>query len=319
MEKVFKTYRAEVKGVSEVDGTVDLFIPVSTNSVDRDGEIVDPKAFRKTLPKFMKRPVLIASHDYKDLTNQIGEWSKLRISDEGMDGVPKYYINEGNPQADWAFKLASKGVAAFSIGFMPKTWIEADEKSPRTFTEVELLEISQVIIPSNRDAQQTMRSKSVGDPVITQLLDDIATAEIVDLTEEPKPEVKHATQGEVKDELDYLTVMIAEAGINEDNKAAALKLAEDIIRRFTGADIPVEIRTSILTVLGPSVEEQLTALKFVVERRLADEAKKAEDEEHKLIAVRAIVTQMFAETTKQAERAQTDAIKRIVNNNLEAN
>jgi HK97 family phage prohead protease len=164
METVYKTYRAEVKGVNVETGEVDMFIPVSTMSVDRDGEIVEPNAFKKTLPKFMKRPVLVASHDYKDLTNQIGEWSRLKIGDTGMDGKPKYYINEGNDQADWGFKLASKGMAAFSIGFIPTVWEDGDgtAKSPRrTYKEVELLEISQVIVPSNREAIQSVRSKGV--------------------------------------------------------------------------------------------------------------------------------------------------------------
>ena len=174
MDAVYKVYRAEVRGIDEDEGTVDMFIPVSTDSIDRDGEVVEPLAFKKTLPKFMKRPVLVASHDYRDLTNQIGEWSKLKIGDTGIDGKPKYYINEGNEQADWGFKLASKGMAAFSIGFIPKVWVDGDGvKEPRrTYKEVELLEISQVIVPSNREAIQGIRSKGV-DPITDKLYEDI--------------------------------------------------------------------------------------------------------------------------------------------------
>ena len=174
VDMIYKMFRAEVRGVDENEGTVDMFIPVSSDSVDRDGEIVEPLAFKKTLPKFMKRPVLVASHDYRDLTNQIGEWSKLKIGDNGLDGKPKYYINAGNEQADWGFLLASKGMAAFSIGFVPKVWEDGDGvKQPRrTFKEVELLEISQVIVPSNREAIQNIRSKGV-DPITDKLYDDV--------------------------------------------------------------------------------------------------------------------------------------------------
>ena len=174
MEAIYKFYKAEVKSVNEDTGEVDMLIPVSTASVDRDGEVVEPMAFKKTLPKFMKRPVLVASHDYRDLTNQIGEWTKLKITDEGVEGRPKYYVNEGNDQADWGFKLASKGMAAFSIGFIPKVWEDgATEKEPRrTYKEVELLEISQVIVPSNREAIQSIRSKSL-DPVVAEICDEI--------------------------------------------------------------------------------------------------------------------------------------------------
>jgi len=183
---IYKFYKAEVKGVNEDTGEVDMFIPVSSGSVDRDGEIVEPLAFKKTLPKFMKRPVLVASHDYRDLTNQIGEWARLKITESGMDGKPKYYINEGNEQSDWGFNLAKKGMAAFSIGFIPKVWEDGDgEKSPRrTYKEVELLEISQVIVPSNREAIQSIRSKSV-DPIITEICDAIEE----ELEPEDGPEV----------------------------------------------------------------------------------------------------------------------------------
>ncbi len=171
MDTIYKTYRAELKGTEE-DGTLDMFIPVSTLAMDRDGEVVEPAAFKKTIPKFMKHPVLVSSHDYRNLTNQIGEWTKLKITDDGIEGKPKYYTGAGNEQADWAYYLASKGVAAFSVGFMPKEWEDGDGvKTPRrTYKEVELLEISQVIIPSNRDAIMSMRSKSI-DPLIQEMCD----------------------------------------------------------------------------------------------------------------------------------------------------
>ncbi len=186
MDMITKTYRAEVRGVNADEGTVDLMIPVSTASVDRDGEIVEPLAFKKTLPKFMKRPVLVSSHNYRDLTSQIGEWTRLEITDTGVEGKPKYYINEGNEQADWGFKLASKGMAAFSIGFIPKVWVDGDgvTEPRRTYKEVELLEISQVIVPSNREAIQSIRSKSV-DPITNKLMDDVlADKELVTKPEE---------------------------------------------------------------------------------------------------------------------------------------
>lgn len=173
LEMIYKTYRAECKEVDE-DGSLNMFIPVSTNSIDRDGEIVEPLAFKKTLPKFMERPVLVASHDYRNLTSLIGEWSKLKITGNGLEGKPKYYIGLGNEQADWAYKLAQKGMAAFSIGFIPKVWEDGDGvKTPRrTYKEVELFEISQVIVPSNRGAIQSIRSKGI-DPIIDKLFDDV--------------------------------------------------------------------------------------------------------------------------------------------------
>jgi len=170
----YKTFRAEVKEIDVDAGLISMLIPVSTASMDRDNEIIEIEAWKKTLPKFKKRPILLSSHNYGDLRKQIGEFKKLKLSDEGLMAQPHYYINEGNEEADWAFNLAQKGMAAFSVGFIPLAYDEGeDEKSPRrTYKEVELLEISQVVVPSNRDAIQGVRAKSV-DPVVLELCDDL--------------------------------------------------------------------------------------------------------------------------------------------------
>jgi len=180
-----KVFRPEIKGVNEDEGIIDMLIPMSTASIDRDGESIDPLGWKKSLPAFRKRPVLLSSHDYGDLRKQIGEFKTIKLSEDGLMAKPHYYINEGNEEADWAFKLASKGMAAYSVGFIPKSWVDGDgEKTPkRTYTEQELLEISHVVVPSNRDAIQGIRGKSA-DPMINQLVEDIVNAEIVDLTDE---------------------------------------------------------------------------------------------------------------------------------------
>jgi len=170
----YKTFRAEVRGVDEEQGIVDMLIPVSTESLDRDGEVIKVEAWQKTLPKFKKRPILLSSHDYRDLRKQIGEFKQMRLTEEGLLGRPHYYINEGNQEADWAFNLAKKGVAAFSVGFIPIAWIDGDgNKEPkRTYQEVELLEISQVLVPSNQEAIQGVRAKSAN-PIILGLCDEV--------------------------------------------------------------------------------------------------------------------------------------------------
>ena len=173
-EIIHKTFRPEVRAVNETEGIIDMLIPMSTDSIDREGESIDPLGWKKSLPAFRKRPVLVSSHDYHDLRKQIGEFVKIKVSEDGLFAQPKYYINEGNEEADWAFKLASKGMAAYSVGFIPKSWVDGDgEKEPkRTYTEQELLEISHVVVPSQRDAIQGIRGKSA-DPVINEVIDDV--------------------------------------------------------------------------------------------------------------------------------------------------
>ena len=272
-----KSYNAIVKGVDKETGEVDVLIPMSTGSIDRDGETVLPESFRKRLKTFKARPILLSSHDYRNLQKQIGEFTQIKVTPEGLFGKPKYYVNKGNPEADWGFFLASEGMASYSIGFIPFEWDDdedgdGDKKPFRTYTDVELMEISHVVVPSNRDAAQSMRgvltAKGIKAP--EDLLDMIAiaelsTLEVEDLTEvedpkcyttitpeeqvvvtevtvaeTPTEEVKKpraVSQEELKDEFDYCLSLIEEVGISDISKEAAERLITSI-KRLTGSDIP---------------------------------------------------------------------------------
>lgn len=206
----FKTYRVECKATEE-DGVIDAFIPMSMDSRDRDEERILPTAFEKTLPIFAKRPVLLSSHNYGSLTNQIGEFKELKIKGKGLFAKPKYYINEGNPEADWAYKLAQHNMAAFSVGFIPKKADEgkSDKDPRRTYTEVELLEISQVTVPSNRDAIQGLKAKAVG--VEAALYDEVLESDLI----EKKPE-----------ETDlYIRIPVSEG--HDDHKMRTITVSKD--------------------------------------------------------------------------------------------
>lgn len=246
----YKTFRPEVKAVNSEDGTIDMLIPMSTASVDRDGESIDPLGWRKSLPAFRKRPVLLSSHNYGDLKKQIGEFVQVKVSEDGLFMKPKYYINEGNEESDWGFKLASKGMAAYSVGFIPKAWTDGDgEKEPhRTYTEQELLEVSHVVVPSNRDAIQGIRGKSV-DPAINQLIEDIISADIIDLTTLTTDDTVTSavtteeiiinsprihSQIEITDELDYIRALAKENGLSCDNRKLLQEIAQEIARTPAG-------------------------------------------------------------------------------------
>jgi len=85
-EMIYKTFRVEVREVDEENGIIDMLIPLSTGSVDRDGEVIEPTAFKKSLPAFRKRPILLSSHDYRDLRKQIGQFVSIKVTDEGLIG-----------------------------------------------------------------------------------------------------------------------------------------------------------------------------------------------------------------------------------------
>ena len=109
-----ENYR-ETKAVDPEAGLVDAI--VSNEKKDRDGDIVRVSGW--DLDNFLKHPVLLGNHNYYSIRSVIGEWTKMEIRGKRLVGTAKYYIDEGNEEADWAFKLAVKNMAAFSVGFIP--------------------------------------------------------------------------------------------------------------------------------------------------------------------------------------------------------
>ena len=139
------------------DGLVAAIL--STENMDRDGDII--RAGSWELDSFMAHPVLLSSHDYRTLQGQIGEWQDVHVDGTSLLGIAKYYVGDGNSEADWGFKLAAKGMAAYSVGFIP------DYEQAEKLTDdgwwptfdfrggTELIETSHVTVPSNRESLQS--------------------------------------------------------------------------------------------------------------------------------------------------------------------
>lgn len=217
-KKIYKSYRAETKEVEGEQGYIKAV--VSTEAIDRDGEVILSKAWGNTIGEFMKHPVLLSSHDYNDLTKQLGEWVDLKVTDNGLEGTAKYYINKGNAEADWGYELAKRGQAAFSVGFMSKDYVEGGTTQngydpKRTYTDVELLEISQVSVPSNREALVEMRSKGIN-KIAEEIANEILSKEVPSV---PSYIRKNARRG-----LDLL--QYAGDGLTEKTKREARDMAK---------------------------------------------------------------------------------------------
>lgn len=181
-EMIVRTFAGKIRSVNEKDYTVEAL--VSDESIDRYREVIKVDAWKKGLQHYKKHPVLLSSHKYDDLRKQIGEAVKIRTTDEGLVAVFKYYVGEGNEEADWAFRLAQKGRAAYSVGFIPLKWEDLPEDGKkgeqprRIYTEVELLEISQVLVPANRNALQ--RALQEGEPEEAWVAEAIEEDELED-------------------------------------------------------------------------------------------------------------------------------------------
>lgn len=144
MEK--KTFAlAEVKITESDNPSGEFAVILSAETVDRDGEVIDSKAFDPL-------PDSIPFHAFHDFNDPIGR------------GVP-FYAEDGTLQARGVFAstvraqeirtLVSEGVIGHtSVGFMAAVRNDGDD-TPHV-TKGELLEGSFVSVPSNRDAAVLM-------------------------------------------------------------------------------------------------------------------------------------------------------------------
>jgi len=189
MEMITKYFRAEVRSIDEEKHTA--LVTISDQTVDNYRDIIDVNGWKKHLVRFNQRPVLLSSHNYGDLRKQIGTSEKVFVKDDALHALLKYFVGAGNDEADWAWYLVSKKVAAYSVGFKPKAmryWNEMTEdeqkearkkyKIPpkvtpfRIFLEQELMENSQVTMPANTNAvQDGLKDK---DCVVRKTAEDIS-------------------------------------------------------------------------------------------------------------------------------------------------
>jgi hypothetical protein len=196
-----KFIKAETKILDEKEGMISAI--VSTESVDRDGDIIRQDGW--DLRHFKAHPVLLSSHNYRGLTNQIGEWTSMAVVGKELIGEARYYIGQGNPEADWGFFLAGRDKAAFSVGFMPDMTqakeLQGEGKTSFEFKAQELLEVSQVTVPSNRQSLQAM--KGIGlDPVMERLVDEVL-GDMEPEIETPVESITQLAQDNIEDVVGY--------------------------------------------------------------------------------------------------------------------
>jgi len=153
---------AERKGFDRKERTVTAW--ASQAIIDRDRELILASAWRKpgATAAFEKHPVLLVAHAYHSLP--IGKVIKLEKPDMGLKFTAKFASTAAAVEAfDLIVEL--EGIAAFSVGFIPRDWNDVlakdlkaagfdigtipETEKIRTYTDVELLEISLVSIPAN--------------------------------------------------------------------------------------------------------------------------------------------------------------------------
>jgi HK97 family phage prohead protease len=192
-------YYTNIKSIDE-ESRVVRFI-ASTEDVDRDNEKVLSTGWK--LDSYKKNPVVLWAHNYTELP--IGRADVWIDKDaKALMADITFAEMEQNSKADSVFKMVKSGVLnAVSVGFSPnmkKAKFGQTEKEPSiTFEEQELLEISVVPVPANRNAIAT--SKSIENlfniSKEKNVLDDL---EINELREDVETFIQKCFENDKKDE-----------------------------------------------------------------------------------------------------------------------
>ncbi|RLB72525.1 MAG: HK97 family phage prohead protease [Deltaproteobacteria bacterium] len=179
-------------GIDEETGNLRIEGYANFATKDRDGDIVMPNSYE--LANFSKNPIMLYQHDHG---RPIGKMTSFKTTDMGLY-VAGDVVKGLDDQAYQAIK--SGVVQTFSIGFIGKNGFWDDNYETFYFTEIELLEVSAVSVPSQPNSTfQLMDAPCGGD--FCMLGVDNATAKSFDRAEHifggewksmDKEEVKHS-------------------------------------------------------------------------------------------------------------------------------
>jgi hypothetical protein len=163
---IHRTLSTRVKVVD--DSARKLAFIISSGSVDRDNDTINPKGWSWTAWLDAGAPILYG-HDQRSLPVAFGEAAPTLVEGTKLRNVAHFVEPGIYPMADLVYSLAkpkenrSGGLRAASVGFLPKKWIFNQERGGYDFTEQEGLEWSIVAVPSNRDAVQQAKASAAED------------------------------------------------------------------------------------------------------------------------------------------------------------
>jgi len=157
------------KSIDQEARTIDFVC--STPDVDRYGEIVLPQAFAASLKQFMMNPVFPFGHHYEASGDQlptVGHWKDMRVDGNALIGKA-HFKQRGLGEECWLDYIEGH-LTSVSVAWLTKAWemqereIGGVTKRVRVFTEVELIEVSAVLIPANPQARLRAASAFAAQP-----------------------------------------------------------------------------------------------------------------------------------------------------------
>jgi hypothetical protein len=158
-KKERRSWFSVARGFNE-DGTLNIM--ASTENVDRHGEIVRAEAFKPNMKVYRTNPVILAAHEHWLLSGEspvIARSEKETIIPKvGLEQLIRFIPAELYPAGTlqlgplYEALYRQKFMNTFSIGFIPVEWRREDPESRLEYIEIDHLETSAVVVPSNRES-----------------------------------------------------------------------------------------------------------------------------------------------------------------------
>ena len=150
---------------------------ISTASVDREGDIVDPAAMVDALKAWAaagKMVPLVWQHDAHDPEETIGTVDPTTARAVGEEVHVDGHVDQSTPRGEQAWRLVKSGALGFSFGYLiPKGGATKNAHGGLNITALDVFEITATLTPMNQDTRVT-GWKSVDAAVIPALLDAVA-------------------------------------------------------------------------------------------------------------------------------------------------
>lgn len=279
--------------------TIRVDFIVATSEINRYGFRLELNGAR--LDGFMKNPVMLYWHERNGNRLPIGRWENLRVEGDEMRATAVF-------DEDDEFALAVKGkcergfIHAASVAFDPLSMSEAPEtlkpgQTRPTVTEWELLEISIVDIPGDRNAVRLSAGRQIDE--VLPMLSARVEGDVAQEKKQPARMEKvlsalglaaGATEDQAVEAITALrnqavesTLAVGEQKglVNAANRAHYEKLAKADISTvqalFSAAQAPAKPETKA-TPEQPKAEEELT-LTGLIKQLSAQNGKPADDRE----------------------------------------
>jgi HK97 family phage prohead protease len=206
---------------------------VSTKDVDRDNEVILPDAFNKSIKQYLKNPIVLAAHMRIGANGEptiIAKATSLKADDYGLRFIAEYAPTD--LAGEWKKLIEGGFVSGVSHRFIPKNWEDSRTKDGafiRTYSEVELMEISVEPLHSNRGALIDAKGKGFDLAFIDSLIKGIDERDIYEKQVRRASEKTMMALGVIGKEIDELNASIAGLVGREELETMLFKVLGDVL------------------------------------------------------------------------------------------